>query len=177
MLETKESISEIVITFCKKCPSFDRVLKRGPGIELSSRLVRTWLAYLIVAYSFLVQELFLRIHESVSVTFLDIFCWIHWVTTSELHKRLGTMYSNRHHHQKIFLAAFWRHFRRVYSSWTFSVTCFDIFFFNYLSYTLGISLVRENDKSVNFITSKAYFQIIKCFMDNLAYFVDHLINL
>ena len=76
MLETKESISEIVITFCKKCPSFDcvRVLKRGPGIELSSRLVRTWLAYLIVTYSSLVQELFLRIHESVSVTFLDIFC-------------------------------------------------------------------------------------------------------
>ena len=74
MLETKESIAEIVITFCKKCPSFDRVLKRGPGTELSSRLVRTWLAYLIVAYSFLVQELFLRIHESVSVTFLDIFC-------------------------------------------------------------------------------------------------------
>ena len=128
MLETKESISEIVITFCKKCPSFDHVLKRGPGIDLSSRLVRTWLAYLTVAYSFLVQELFLRIHESVSVTFLDIFCWIHWVTTSELHKRLGTMYSNRHHHQKIFLAAFWRHFRRVYSSWTISVICFDIFF-------------------------------------------------
>ena len=74
MLETKESISEIVITFCKKCPSFDCVLKRGSGIELSSRLVRTWLAYLIVTYSFLVQELFLRIHESVSVTFLDIFC-------------------------------------------------------------------------------------------------------
>ena len=37
--------------------------------------------------------------------------------------------------------------------------------------------MRKNDKSVNFITSKAYFQIIKCFMDNLAYFVDHLINL
>ena len=52
MLETKESISEIVITFCKKCPSFDCVLKRGPGIELSSRLVRTWFAYLIVTYSF-----------------------------------------------------------------------------------------------------------------------------
>ena len=50
------------------------MLKRGLGIELSSRLVRTWLAYLIVAYSFLVPELFLRIHESVSVTFLDIFC-------------------------------------------------------------------------------------------------------
>ena len=35
--------------------------------------------------------------ESVSVTFLDVFCWIHWGTISEFHKWLWTINSYRHH--------------------------------------------------------------------------------
>ena len=61
--------------------------------------------------------------ETVSVTILDIFCWIHWGTISEFHKWLWTINSYRHRN----LGSLSTHYWLVYNSWTISVTCLDIF--------------------------------------------------
>ena len=65
----------IVITFCKKRPSCDREIKPG--------LLATWShkhagKHMVSANNCCLQLSNSSFWESVSVTFLDIFCWIHW---------------------------------------------------------------------------------------------------
>ena len=82
-----QSLKLIVTTFCKKRPSCDRVIKRGPGRVLAiSAHKRDAGKYMVsILMLFTVFEFKSSFWESVSVTFQAIFCWIHWVTISEFH--------------------------------------------------------------------------------------------
>ena len=84
----------IVITFCKKRPSCDRAIKLGlPAIWSHKHAGK----HMVSVNNCCLQLSNSSFWESVSVTFLDIFCWIHWGTISEFHKWLWTINSYQHH--------------------------------------------------------------------------------
>ena len=93
-----QSLKLIVTTFCKKRPSCDRVIKRGPGRVLAISAHKHAGKHMVSIYKCCLQFSNSRaVWESVSVTFLAIFCWIHRVTISEFHKWLWTIDQYRHH--------------------------------------------------------------------------------
>ena len=73
----------MVITFCRKRPS--SVIG----------FLAIWAHKHAGKHMFSVNNCCL--HFSISVTFLDIFCWIDWVIISEFHRWLRTINSYRHH--------------------------------------------------------------------------------
>ena len=80
-LETEESISEIN-SHGKKCPSCDCVIRPG--------LLAIWAhkhvgKHMVSENNCCIQLSNSSLWESVSVTFRDIFCWIHWGTILEFH--------------------------------------------------------------------------------------------
>ena len=86
MLETEESISKIDSQpICKKRPSCDRVLVRALAIWARKHAAKHKVSVNNFCSQFSNWRVRFEIHESVSETFLDIFCWSHWVTVSEFH--------------------------------------------------------------------------------------------
>ena len=84
----------IVITFCKQRPSCDRAIKLGlPAIWSHKHAGK----HMVSVNNCCLQLSNSSFRESVSVTFLDVFCWIHWGTISEFHKWLWTINSYWHH--------------------------------------------------------------------------------
>ena len=78
-----QSLKLMVITFCRKRPS--SVIG----------FLAIWAHKHAGKHMFSVNNCCL--HFSISVTFLDIFCWIDWVIISEFHRWLRTINSYRHH--------------------------------------------------------------------------------
>ena len=77
-----QSLKLIVIKFGKKCPSCDCVIRPG--------LLAIWAhkhagKHMVSENNCCIQLSNSSLWESVSVTFLDIFCWIHWGTILEFH--------------------------------------------------------------------------------------------
>ena len=96
MLETNEPILKLmVITFCRKRPSS---VIGFLAIWAHKHAGKHMFSVNNCSYSFRIQKQLLRIHESVSINFLDIIFWIHCVTISEFHKWLWTINSYRRQH-------------------------------------------------------------------------------